>query len=237
MTKIAKKNFLFGLSAAVLLSASLTLAYFTATDAVTNTLASKNFDIMLTEQHWNPENAKDITPEEILEKDPKISNSAEVDAYVFLKVTVPYLPNTVPEYNSGTEKGADMTRQTNVPLFKFIVGNEMDTGFTTNQSVYSDYWTLLDGYPTIDADNLLLTYVYAYTNSDGTLRVLEDGTQTTKPLFDKIKVINFEESAYLEGKNYNVKVDAYGIQTEYILENAESSNSPVAVWNILQNMN
>lgn len=85
-----KKVATLGLVAAMLLtSAGATLAYFTDTDAKTNTFTVGNVDIVLTEPNWvasGSEDAPEVYPGEALAKDPTVENIGANPCFVRVKV-------------------------------------------------------------------------------------------------------------------------------------------------------
>lgn len=67
-----------------------TLAYFTDTDAKTNTFTVGNVDITLTEPNWEgsgSEDAPEVYPGEPLAKDPTVTNVGANPCFVRIKVT------------------------------------------------------------------------------------------------------------------------------------------------------
>jgi len=67
------------------------VAYFTDTDAKTNTFTIGNVKIELNEEHWVPADAEGMMPGETVAKDPVVKNIGGNDAYVFAKVEIPCL--------------------------------------------------------------------------------------------------------------------------------------------------
>ena len=67
-----------------------TLAYFTDTDAKTNTFTVGNVDITLTEPNWEgtgSQDAPEVYPGEPLAKDPTVENTGSNPCFVRIKVT------------------------------------------------------------------------------------------------------------------------------------------------------
>ena len=220
----------------------VTLAMFTSTDMVTNRFNGANLDILLTESKWDPSKAKNIVPETVLDKNPTVTNIDEVDAYVFLKVTVPYATVYLEDY-SGTNKGQKLSGSPmSIPLYKF--GQRKST-FNTDGSVtyaaenedsqlINSGWVQVGGYQANATANTR-TYVYAHVNSLNQLIPLMKGTTTQYPLFDKIKLVNFNEetggSVSLPA-DYSIRVEAYGIQANYSV-NGTTSTVPLDVWHVI----
>lgn len=210
----------------------ITLAMFMSYDEVTNVFLAGKLDIVLTEEKWDklpPDEKENIVPNAELDKDPKIINK-EVDADVFLEVTVPYV--TLKIDNNNTEKGklleagnGDWTtgphgsKYVDVPLYKFMVntGTEDRPSYEYNtyysspaQNVHASDantsgWQLMttdSGYTYTEKDENKKVYIYryAYVEKDGEMKPMIHGTETPV-LFDKIKLINFREDDEGTGEN------------------------------------
>jgi len=200
----------------------ITLAMFMSYDEVTNVFVSGKLDIVLVEPNWDPSNAVNIVPNAELPKDPKVYNN-EVDADVFLEVTVPYVTLKIDDnntekgklltYSGNNEWSPDGSKYVDVPLYKFMV----NTG-TEDNPVYdhnTDYsspaqmvhasdantsgWQLMPNadsslkYTEKDENKKVYIYRYAYVEKDGEMKPMIHGTETPV-LFDKIKLINFREN-------------------------------------------
>lgn len=203
----------------------ITLAMFLSYDEVTNVFIAGKLDIVLTEDEWDklpPDEKENIVPNAELPKDPKITNK-EVDADVFLEVTVPYV--TVKLDDNGTDKGklltsggeswtdSDGAKYVDVPLYKFMVkGGNAENPTYSYDAVYSSPaqrvnpgWYLMGSdssstnytFTEKNTSNKTYTYRYAYVrnaDSDGiVMEPLLQGASTRNTLFDKIKLINFRE--------------------------------------------
>lgn len=203
----------------------ITLAMFMSYDEVTNVFIAGKLDIVLTEDEWDklpPDEKENIVPNAELPKDPKITNK-EVDADVFLEVTVPYV--TVKLDDNDTYKGklltssvqswtgSDGAKYVDVPLYKFMVkGGNAENPTYSYDAVYSSPaqrvnpgWYLMGSdssstnytFTEKNTSNKTYTYRYAYVrnaDSDGiVMEPLLQGASTRNTLFDKIKLINFRE--------------------------------------------
>ena len=216
------KSFAGMLSLIVIFLIGTTIAYFTSTDAVTNRLQSSNFDIILTESKWNPVNGQNLMPNETIDKNPVVTNLENTDAFVFITVKMAYEMQLM-EDNNGNYIG---TSGVPVPLYKFIVGEEEpDTEYTSTQTVHEG-WEMVDEPQTEDN---VITYVYAYAQSDK-MTPLQKG-ESTPPLFDKIKLWNFNEKAY--GHMQEIIVEAIGIQAGLTVD-GQKVETPVEVWSIVK---
>ena len=65
------------------------IAYLTDTDTATNTFTVGSVSIELQEANWNSTNAQNVTPGQVINKDPAIENTGNNSAYVYLKVEEP----------------------------------------------------------------------------------------------------------------------------------------------------
>lgn len=249
------KNFITAAAFGTLLVVASIMAYFTGSDAVTNRLKAISLDITLTETKWKPP-TDTVLPDEVLEKNPQVTNNGEADAFVFLRVRVPYVVNTAMDCSGGedigngktAEKGEQRPRVENqpMPLFKFVVttkdsnSNEVDTydkELTSEQVVHDERWTLLTGYPFADKTNMELVYVYAYTEKgdSGTLTATKKGDPATVALFDKIRLVNYGSEHLADNVNgvLVVNVDAFAIQASDLGDGLTTAN-PLGVWNFLK---
>jgi len=147
-----RKTIIAAIILALVLAIGGTIAYFTDKDQAKNTFTIGKVDIKLVEENWNPQDAKNMIPGDIVSKDPKIENVGTTPAFVYLTVKNPciagkpvfkYEPNTnwavVQEqactegstfaltiYNWGTDtvlKAVDANGVTE-PLFKEVKLNE-----------------------------------------------------------------------------------------------------------------
>ena len=219
----------------------ITMALFTSFDEVTNRFNGGRVDIVLTEPHWKPEKALNVVPDAVLDKDPYITNNEEVPVYVFLKVTVPYssfeVEKNTPEVSKGAVEHSKVADE-KIPFYKFVVtdNNNVDSydpNFDYRQSVH-DEWIQV-GNVSYDGTNKTITYVYGYkdSNTNNKLFPLIKGASTTKPLFDKIRVLNFDNGYDTNSSGYSIKVEAYGIQMNYLTNDPDKSDDPETVWNVI----
>ena len=71
------------------------VAYFTDTDSETNTFTIGNIEIDVIEDKWKENDAKDLMPGQIVNKDPVIKNISRANsAYLFMKVEAPCTEDT-----------------------------------------------------------------------------------------------------------------------------------------------
>lgn len=65
------------------------IAYLTDTDTATNTFTIGSVSIELTETNWSSTNAQNVTPGQVIQKNPAIENTGNNPAFVYLKVEEP----------------------------------------------------------------------------------------------------------------------------------------------------
>ncbi|GEM_PF-2621657 len=230
LTKMNMRNIAVICSAAVLMLIGSTMAYFSSSDRTTNRLTAWwHFDIVLTEEHWNPEDGIYVLPGDIIEKDPRIVNNG-ISAYVFLRVSVP-CASPASEYETGTNQGK-IERAANaeplMPLYKFVTNGIHASAYNDFQMVHTSCWKLLYDFPALKDGYYI--YTYAYTDVKGNLRPLDNGETTEYPLFDAIKLCNFNET--YDGTEKSILVEALGIQSD----NLEITDpTPENVWTLLKN--
>lgn len=220
-----KKVRLLALTLAVVgcISTGVVSAYFTDGDSAVNTFTNGKISIELQEPHWDPDNAKNMTPKQEVAKDPKILNDGINDAYVFLRVTVPYANVTVAEDN-----GAKAPAKSDKELYNYEIDalNWMEVGT-----------------PQKDTKNKTVTHVYAYAKNNAMTALAANAT--TSSLFEHVQFINVIEDEGLEETIQNVKVEALAIQTKNINDgkstidgdNADGKTAPAEVWSVLSTQN
>ncbi|EWM54536.1 hypothetical protein [Ruminococcus flavefaciens] len=224
-----KKRILLIVSAGVLLLIAAMSAMLSSSDEVSNRFRSGKFDIMLEEPSWSSSHDK-VVPNEELPKDPQIRNKGDVDAFVFAEVIVPYYDELVTENSDGT--GA---AKKSLPVVKFVSGGSYDTTETEAQLVNSG-WTAMTGTPVKDEENKVFRYIYAYTGADAASMETVAPDEVTGKLFDAVRFCNARESEadtepFIENKSVSIRVNARGIQTEYL--GADSASEPESVWAFL----
>lgn len=162
-----------------------TLAYLTDAERVTNKFQVGKIDIELTEPTWNETENQEITPTQIIKKDPQITNVGINDAFVYLEVSVP-MASVITTNNIGIRENNGVARYQE--LFTFAPNSA---------------WTLLKS----EELNRNMVYTYSYN------QILKKNAVTT-PLFQTVTFANVVEGQIDEQK-YDVKVNAFAIQTEH----------------------
>ena len=182
-------------------------AYFTDGDTVTNTFTVGKISLALQEPDWDPEAAKDMTPNQTVKKNPQIQNDGVNAEFVFMEVILP-CEQLVTANGDGTLNAAADTE-----LYSYTV----NAG-----------WHQMDRMQ--DAENGTVTYLYVYGNAE-VCTELEAGA-TTPTLFDTVKIANVVEDQALEGQTREIVINAYGIQTANI---NGGKTAPADVWAVLAN--
>ncbi|MCI7146061.1 MAG: CalY family protein [Clostridiales bacterium] len=206
-----KRNVLLAAAVAALLGIGGIFAYFTDTDSAVNTFTVGKVEIDLEEPSWDPDNPPtDITPGDSIDKDPQILNSGRNDAYMFLKVSVPYANVSLAADDGTVQAKADRE------LFTYTVGSG---------------WTEL-GNPVKNTSEGTIEHIYAYGGDEMT--VVKSGVKTGT-LFDTVRFINVIDGEGLEGSVQNILVEAYAIQAANISEESTGKATPAYVWTVLTN--
>src|SRR5699024_8679680 len=146
-------------------------AYFTDTAEKTNTVTVGDVTTDLEEPKWDetPDDEKnDITPNQEIPKDPKVTNTGTNDAYVFIEVQVP-VKKIITVGSNGQKLPA-----ANTELFQYTVN--------------SGWVKVEDAEMTTDGTVTAHRYVYAYGTSTA-CKALKHG-ETTPALFDSITLVN-----------------------------------------------
>lgn len=211
--------------AAVMLIGGIS-AYFTSMDSAENTWTVGNIEIDLQEpgyDQFNAEETNEMTPNEVIHKDPQIYNTGSNDAYVFLKVSVPKA-NVATADQNGAKREASLQE-----LFDYTINSG---------------WVKVAEDTSAPDKN---TYVFAYGNETActalakgeTTPVLFKNAETADPEESgKVGMITFKnviEGQGLENVILKLPVQAYGIQTTDLT--AMDVTSPAEVWEVLNNQN
>lgn len=178
-----------------------TMAYLTDMESATNTFTIGKVQIDLEEPNY-PGNesaeVKNIVPNQIIKKDPKVENTGNNDAIVFLKVEMPK-KDVVVANADGTKKASAPTE-----LFKMLdtdIDPDVDGGTAGNK------WVEI---ATDDSAADKTVHVYAYKDR------LAKGATTTN-LFQQVQLENVIEGQVDEATE-NIKVTAYAIQATEVME-------------------
>lgn len=187
-----KKRKLF-LLAAVMLGLGIigtAVAFLTDTQTLTNVFTIGGVKISLTEPTWDSTGktkATNITPKVKVEKDPTITNTGTNDAYVFMKVVVPYENVTIDETTAFAQ------------LFDYTLNSN---------------WVEV-GTATTDESAKTITHVYAYAaDATSAMTVLKKSEKAI--LFNDVTFANVKNTNGLSSE-LNIVVTGYAIQTDNIV--------------------
>lgn len=199
MSQKKKNVFIVVLALLLLISASLgvSFAYLTKSlESRANNFTFSNVSIDLVEENWDKLTPKDkvVYQNRSVVKDPKVKNTGDNDLYVYIEVKIPRREiKTVSK--DETVKAAEWTN-----LLTFDVNPD---------------WELID--KSVSADNSYESRLYAYTAC-----VLKPDDETST-LFDKVTFVNMLEGELEKGSEFEMPVDAYAIQSDYLEEQGDTT--------------
>ena len=190
----------------------ITLMSFVSFDMITNRFRAATLDIALYETNFDRLSEQEkatLLPNTLLPKDPKVQNTDQTDAFIFIKVTMPVYYSTKVA-DDGTKPEA-RHRQDAFFLKTEEHRNEAATSFnTTGGSSDTEYWVEL---PECESGTDYLTdtrtYVFGYNV------YLKPG-ETTETLFDYIELKNLIQYEIDPYASMNVQVRAYGVQADHL---------------------
>ncbi|MDO5540164.1 MAG: hypothetical protein Q4F83_08810 [Eubacteriales bacterium] len=120
-------------------SSGITVAYLTDTPVqLTNLITPGEVSVKLTEPAWDEEKAQKLLPDTKVPKNPVLENTGKIDAWMFLKISVP-----VRNIRLVDDQNNKKQNPVSVPLFHF----------TAEQS-----WELIEKSETEEAN----TYIFGY---------------------------------------------------------------------------
>lgn len=192
-------------------------AYFTDMDGTVNTFTTGKVDIDVEEPSW-PGDQEDLVPGDIIPKDPQITSKASTPSFVYLQIKVPVADVTMVN-DDGTR-----TQKQEHQLITYGCGETPDTtkgeavaldlkhGLEANINKNAeDSWTLVKEEETSEGAEAPVSHYRVYTYSYN--KVLLEG-ETTKPLFDKVRLLNVIEGE-LDQTKLSMPVKAFAIQTAH----------------------
>lgn len=223
--KNRKKFTVIAALAAVMLIGGIS-AYFTSTDNAENTWTVGNVEIDLQEpgyDQFNEIEAENMTPNEVIHKDPQVKNTGANDAYVFVKVAIPKANVTVASQD-GHKQDAALQE-----LFDYGINNGWvkvaeDTSAADKNVYVFAYGT--ESECTVLPKNEFTSVLFKNTEAEGAAEAGAVGMITFK---------NVIEGQGLENMMLKIPVEAYGIQTTDLT--AADVKTPSEVWNVINNQN
>lgn len=187
-------------------------AFFTDADTAVNTFTVGKVAIELSEPSWVP--PTEITPKEKIAKDPCVKNTGKNDAYIFAEVEIPYENVT-----TVSEQGI-RNKKTETELFQYEI---------------KDGWIEI-GTPVKDKEKGIISHWYAFGTKEA-MKALK-AEETTSAVFDSVTFANIVEDEGLEGRQLNIVVNAYAVQTANITAGSkDGKDQPEDVWAVLKAQN
>lgn len=197
-----------------------TMAYLTDSEQTSNTFTVGKVKIDLEETRWDttdnnnndvPDQAETMVPNQELDKNPQVENTGSNNAAVFMKVTVP--TKFVTKVADDGTLDADGRKSQEIIYFK----NANDAQ-SKEENNFDSKWQQISAEETADtgataAKDGVRTYVFGYKTK------LAPG-ETTSTLFDKIQIKNVIEDEIMDNVANDIKVEAYAIQAEEVLDKA-----------------
>ena len=214
------------IGAAVLFGMTGIYAYVTDRESTANIVTAGEVAIHLEEPSWPGKTA--LVAGQTVPKDPRIINDGENSALVFLRVSVPNKVITILKEDGTME---DKEGLSELFYFRYLdEDGEMTPGFNTT-GMYKDpaaegTWTELWGREVVGrTDEEFTEYVFGYS-----LPIRPN--ESTGPLFDAVKfkkvLEGYSEKSQLNpDTEYPIVLDAYAIQAEDILNDADQDITDV----------
>ena len=228
--KLKNKAVIIAMTALAILGAGSAgaIAYLTDSEQHTNVITVGDIKTELEEPNWVPSQAEKMVPYQTVAKDPQIENTGDNDEIVFMKVTVPVVSVT-----EVTEAGVKGTKQSQEIVFMQKSGTLPGVhanAFNTDASV-NGTWVELSSretnadYSAVDLNGSgTRTYVFAYNK-----KLAPEGK--TSALFNQIQLKNVVENELTANAGYNIKVEAYAIQADNIMQ----SGTPISTTGTISN--
>lgn len=220
VNEYVKKKKLFAVVAVLFVAAMISGVAAWLSDDATNTveIVPATVSIALKESNWRPENASDVHPEDVLPKNPTVTNTGTSDVYVFVEVSM-----------SALKTGAQITD------LKALMELRAPMPLYTTRSQKGEFdvenWQRLVG-PLYDKQKNCVTWVYSYSRNNVLTPLAPNATTTA--LFDSVQLANVTRHDDVEGLDANIYVHAYAIQTEQLGTDGRAVG-PGAVWGIVGN--
>lgn len=186
-----KKTILSGVGS-ILLCISLiggTVCFLLDKEEVSNSFSCGIAELEITEPAWDSLSPveKVVYPGKVVEKDPSVKNTGDVDMFVFAEVHIP-----VSSVKIVGDDGVSVSYHEEKELFSF----DANAG-----------WKFIRKYMTEEGDAV---YLYGYGEK------LEAGACST-PVFNNIRTVNYLEGSIGNDEGVNVPVRAFGIQSDHLI--------------------
>lgn len=205
------------------------LAYFTDTETRHNKFKMGGANITVTEPNYpgDDNNSVPVVPGTKVAKDPIVTNVGDGEVYAFVEVTIPKEDVKIGNQQSSSVQELFTTQYISTPAqgqTPAVYTNGINPAWvllstTNNAAVAADP----TANPPVEAQPASTTYVYAYGTQSGatiTLTPLTNtsGNNATPAVFDQVTFVDVVEDGTsgtsIQGKDYEVTVTGYGIQTD-----------------------
>lgn len=223
------------------LSAGSFMAYLTDTDTKTNTFTIGKVDIGLSETDYKEDSAENVVPNQVIAKNPVVTNTGKNKAVAFVTVEIPIAKLTTVSDDGTKASAAALTQifQTGVVTSGSTVSYDW-----ADDKVDSANWQYLSteyqdangtnvttdeaatGIPS-GAAKVIRTYGYKKVLNPA-IDSATEGNKTTA-IFDAVKLVNVAESntSFAETEQ-KININAYAIQAENInVEGVDTSKDPL----------
>ena len=214
----------------IVLAISFCLSAFVSSDSITNRFTASSLDIALIEENYDKLTEKqrsELIPNRTLPKDPKVKNTDETDAFVFLKITVP-VGSVTDVLEDGTRTVKEAQEQFRIKTEQNKDSNNRDTDFNTSPSGNNEYWIELPDFEEgTDHPGKTRTYVFGYS-------VYLKPDEVSETLFDYVQLKNIVQYEVNANSTIKINVQAYGIQADYLDGIEKDSAGEKAVMTVSQ---
>lgn len=192
------------------------IAWLNGSATARHEITTGKVDIRLVEDAWDAGRARNLRPNAVLERDPRVKNVGANDAYVFVTLEMAALPE-----GTALHSGTGMARSgLDTPLFTTQAGSGL--------AYDNAHWTLV----TRSVRNGRITQVYGYAHNNEMTPLKRN--EITPPVFERLRLANAADSAALQGVSTAISVAAYAIQTTELGKQGDAV-APLEVWNIVAN--
>lgn len=223
-SKLFNRNTLVAAMLVGVISIGGIMAYFTDTDSETNTFTVGKVTIDQDEPNYpgnDTDKTTNITPNEVIPKDPTITNTGINDAFVFMTVTVP-CADVVTANQEGVKEAKGVK-----DLFSYTVNSG---------------WVQVGNKLDVKSGGYTVAHRYLYAWGDASKCTALTAGSKTKALFDNVTMINliegqtYPDGSPIETSTNNILIQSYAIQTEDLNgHDGNAKTAPADVWAIIDN--
>lgn len=170
-------------------------AFYTSKDKLINNFTVGKIQASIVEPSYVDKQI--LKPGDEITKDPKLSNSGEIDCYLRAQVYVPMTKDL--KYVDSNESVITPSEEIEV------ISYEVNSGW---EQVIEDGFS---GVVKDSKENKYKVYTYKYVEN-GEEKIVKPGEQIEDTVFDKIKIINYLDAD--KDTNFKVTVKAIAVQTQ-----------------------